>query len=152
MPRAMLSCVSVSMCSRISSSSCCNMRLRRNMISLLIRGPENARDGPCELVPLAGLEGELPPPLAGQTIKFGAAIVFRGALLDRNPSALDEPVQRGVQRPLFHLQHIVRVEFDRLSDGVSVRRPPEQCTQNQQIQSALQQFDAFLLFFSRHPR
>ena len=67
---------------------------------------------------------KLPPALGGEAVEFGAAIVLGGAFFDRNPSALDEPVQRGIERSLLDLQHVVRVEFDGFGDGVAVRRAP----------------------------
>jgi len=57
-------------------------------------------------------------------------IVFRRTLLDRDPSPLDEPVQRGIERPLFHLQNVVGVELDCFRDGMAVRRPQQQRAQN----------------------
>jgi len=61
-------------------------------------------------------------------------------------------VQRGSQRTLLYLQHFVGIQFNGLCNGVPVPRPQQQSTQNQQVQRALQQFDALALFFSRHPR
>ena len=126
------------------------MRLRRLIAGLLLRRPENPRDRSRQRVPLAGLKLQLPPALGCQPVELGPAIVFRGALLDRNPSALDKPVQRGIQRPLFDQQHIIGLELNGLCDSVTVRRPKQEGTQDQEVQGALQQLDALLLSFSRH--
>ena len=83
-------------------------------------------------------------PLGGQAIELGAAVVLRRAVLERNPSSLDQAVQRRIQRPLLHLQHIVRALLDRFGDGVAVRRSEPQGPQNQQVQRALQQLDAIV--------
>src|SRR5579864_1291085 len=146
------------MWSRMSWSRSSSMRLRRFMISLLLRfvfgRAENARDRAGEFVPFAGFERQLQPALGRQPVKFGAAIVLRSSLFDGNPAALDEAMQRGIERTLLDLQHFVGVEFDGLGDGVAVRRAEKERAENQEIESALQELDAaFLVFFvvlSRH--
>src|SRR2546430_1194259 len=148
----MFSCVSLSMCSRISASSSSNMRLLRLMTRLLLRWPEDPCDRSRQSVPLAGLHLQLLPALARQPVKLGAPVVLRSAFFHGNPSSLDKPVQRRIERALFHLQHFVRIEFDGLRDGVPVLRPQQKRPENQQVQRALQQLDAFAFFFSRHSR
>ena len=106
----------------------------------------------CELVPLAGFERELAAALRRQPVELGPAVVFGGALFERNPSPLDEPMQRRIERALLDLQDVVGVEFDGLGDGVAVGRSQQQGAQNQQVQSALQELDAFFFFFGRHSR
>src|SRR5207245_3539397 len=102
-----------------------------------------------QLVPFAGLNRQLPPPLRRQPVELRSPVVLRDSRFDRNPSSLDQPVQRRIQRSLLDLQHIVGVELDCLCNGVPVRRPQQQRTQNQQVQGPLQQLDPL---FSRPPR
>jgi len=119
--------------------------------SLLCRA-ENPRDRPGQFVPFAGLQRQLAPAFGGQTVELGPAIVLRGAFFERNPLALDQPVQRWIKRTLFDLQDVVGIEFDGLGDGVAVRRPQQQRAENQQVQGSLQQFYALFFFFSSHSR
>ena len=85
---------------------------------------------------------ELPAPFGGEPVELGAAVVLGGALFGGDPAALDQPVQRRIERPLLDLQHVVRIALDGLGDGVAVRRPEQQRAQDQQVERALQQFDA----------
>ena len=85
---------------------------------------------------------ELLPALGRQPIELGAAVVLGRALLERDPAALDQAVQRRVERPLLHLQHVVGAALDRLGDGVAVGGPEPQRAENQQVERALQQLDA----------
>ena len=73
-------------------------------------------------------------------------------MIEVDPSALDQPVQRRIERALLHLQHIVGRLLDRLGDGVAVRGSEEQGAENEEIERALQQLDAFAVVFSRHAR
>ena len=84
------------------------------------------RDRSRQLVPLTRLDCKLPPALSRQLVELSPAIVLRGAVFERNPSPLNEPVERRVQRSLFDLQHIVGVEFDRFGDGVPMHWAPQQ--------------------------
>jgi hypothetical protein len=119
---------------------------------LLICGAKNAGDGSGESVPLAGFNGELPPALGGQPVKFGAAIIFGNAVLGGDPPSLDEAMKSRVERALLDLQNIGRIEFDCFGNRVSVRRPEEQRAENEQVESALQEFEALIAFFGRHSR
>ena len=84
--------------------------------------PENPRYRSRQFVPLAGFHFQLFPAFPCQAVKLGPPVVLRSALFHRNPSPLDEPVQRRIQRSLLDLQHFVGVEFDCFGDGVAVRR------------------------------
>jgi hypothetical protein len=92
------------------------------------------------------------PASGGQVVKLRSSIVFGGAQFGRNPHPLDEPVQRRVQRTLFDLQNVVRVEFDGFGNGMAMGWALQECAENQQVQRPLQKFEAFLLLFSRHSR
>src|SRR5690242_4582073 len=105
----MLSCVSLSMCSRISASSSSIIRLPRPMNPLLLHQqllfhwPKNPCDCPRQLVPFAGFQFQSLPAFARQPVELGAPVVFRRALFHGNPSTFDEPVQRRIERALLHL-------------------------------------------------
>ena len=85
-----------------------------------------------------GLHGQLLAPFGGEPVELGAPVVFRCAFLSRNPPALDEPVQRRIERPLLHLQHVLGVALDGFGDGVAVAPARHQRAQDQQVQRALQ--------------
>src|SRR5687767_7748650 len=65
------------------------------MDRLLLRGrvqqPANRARQP---VPPIGLDGELPPALGGQPVELCPTIVLWGAILERDPAALDEAMDR----------------------------------------------------------
>ena len=75
-------------------------------------------------------------------IELGAPVVLGGALVERDPATLDQPVQRRIQRSLLDLQHIVRAALDRFGNRMPVRRSEPQRPQDQQVERALQQLDA----------
>src|SRR5438128_9342595 len=126
--------------------------LRRIMALLLHRGTEDTGDGSSQLVPPARLNLELLATLGGQVIELRAAVVLRRALIERNPTTLDQAVQRRIQRTLLHLQHMIRAVLDRFGNRMAVSRPEPECPENQQVQSALEQLNAVAVSFSRHPR
>jgi hypothetical protein len=109
--------------------------------------PENLRDRPRQFVPFASFNRQLTHACGCQCVKLRPAIVFRGSRFDRDPSPLDQPVQRWIQRSLLHLKHLVRPEVDCLGDGVTVHGAETKGAENQQIQGALKQIDTSPLFF-----
>src|SRR5262249_31368378 len=56
-------------------------------------------------------------------IELGAKIVLRHAPFGGNPPLPLDPVERRVERALFHAQHILRHLHDALTDAVAVQRP-----------------------------
>src|SRR6267378_3236457 len=120
--------------------------------TLPLRWSQNPRDRSRQLVPFAGLHRQLPPSFGRQPVELCSPIVLRHALFRRNPSALDQPVQRRIQRSLLDLQHIIRIELNSLGNGMPMRRPQSQRPQNQQVERSLQQFNPFLALFSSHSR
>jgi len=65
-------------------------------------------------------------------------------------------VQGRVERSLFHLEHVIRVPFDGLGDGLSMGGSEAQRTKDQQVERALHELDAVIpriaLLSGRHPR
>jgi len=47
-------------------------------------------------------------------------------------------MERRIQRAMLDLEHFVRSAFNRVGDGVAVRRPQYERSENQQIQRALE--------------
>src|SRR5687768_17027908 len=118
----------------MSSSRPSRARFARFIVSLLRGWAQNATDGSGEPVPLARFDVELFPPFGGQSIELGAPVVLGRAVVERNPPALDQPVQRWIEGPLLHQQHVFRSTLDGFGDGVTVRRSQPQRAQNQQIE------------------
>ena len=54
-------------------------------------------------------------------------------------------MERRIQRAVIDLQHVLGVRANGDADAVAVLRPPLQRPENQEIQRALQQVDAFFL-------
>jgi hypothetical protein len=51
-------------------------------------------------------------------------------------------MQRWIQRSMLHLQDVIGPAFDRVRDGVTVRRAKHERPQDQQIEGALQHVTA----------
>src|ERR1700722_6013205 len=66
------------------------------LLSSWFSRPENPCDRCRQPVPLAGLDHQLPLAFRRQSVKLRTPIVFRRAFLDRDPSPLDESMQRGI--------------------------------------------------------
>src|SRR5262245_25919837 len=96
-----------------SSSPCRARRFRappslRHIASLLCGGTKNTGDGAGQLLPLARFDVELLAALCRESIELGAAVVFGRALVEGDPPALDETMQRRIQRSLLDQQDVVR--------------------------------------------
>src|SRR5216683_3932160 len=102
-------------------------------------GSQDAVDGADELIPPAGLFGQLPAPGGSQPVIAGLAIVFRRAPERRDPGAILQAMQSRVERAVLDLQNLIRAMLDHVSDGVSVRRAKSQRLQEQQVERTLDQ-------------
>jgi hypothetical protein len=90
---------------------------------------------------------QLPTPTRGQPIVLGAPVVLGGAILEGDPSTLDQAMQSWVERALLHLQHIVRAVLDGLGNGMAACRSETQGPEDQQVQRPLQQLDSVAVVF-----
>src|ERR1700733_1520212 len=61
-------------------------------------------------------------------------------------------MERGIERALLDLKNFVGAEFDCFGDGVSVCGAKQQSAENEQVERALEHFDALEFVFSRHSR
>ena len=59
-----------------------------------------------------------------------------------DPAALDQAVQRRVERALLDQEHVVRAVLDRFRDGMPVRWSEPERAKDQEIEGALEQLDA----------
>src|SRR6185503_19326154 len=118
----------------MSSSRPSNARRARFMASLLSGRAKDAADGSRQRLPLARLDVELPATLRRQPIELGAPVVLRGAVVEGDEAALDQPVQRWIEGSLLHQQNVVRAALDRLGDRVAMGRTEAQRGKHQQVQ------------------
>src|SRR5262249_15447785 len=96
-------------------------------------------DGRGQPLPLRHLPLQVRAARAGERIELRGARAGRVAPLGLDPALLLEPVQRGVQRALLHLQLVARHLLDPLRDGPPVLRLERQRAQNQDVQRPLNQ-------------
>src|SRR6266849_5335883 len=142
-----------SRCNRSSSSSSSSTAPRRKSArrrksrSLTMRASLYCRQhlGHCrrQFSPGVFLHFELPPPASREFVIFRAPVVLRCPPARFDPATALQPVQRGVQRTLLNLQCIARNLLDSLGDGPAMLRFERQRSQDQQVQGALRQVDAF---------
>src|SRR5262249_25000262 len=85
-----------------------------------------------------------------ETVHLGPLFVLRTFPFGGYPLLPFQAMQGGVKRPGLHLQDVARVRANHLADPVAMLRSPHQGLQNQQVQSALEQFDTVLISGSRH--
>ncbi len=90
--------------------------------------------------------------MRSEFVEFGTPVVFGGALFGRDPFPFDQAMQGGVERALLDLEDVVGIDFDGFGDGVAVRGAAQQSTKDEEVESALQELDAFFFFFGRHSR
>ena len=111
---------------------------------------QDARDRFAEAVPFGVLGRKLFAPRRSQTINPCAAIVGGGAPFGDDPALLQEPLQRGVQLAVFDLERIAGSLLDELGDAVSVHGPPAQGAQDDEVESALHDFETLGLLLAVH--
>ena len=86
--------------------------------------PQHAIDGAHDLIPAAGLMGQLLAARGGQPVIARPAVVFRRAPERGDPAAVFQTVQSGIERAVLDLQDVFGAVFDGVGDGVPVRRDP----------------------------
>jgi hypothetical protein len=107
---------------------------------------QDAADGVGHPGPVLALLGELPAPGPRQAVVLRLPVVVGGVPLGVDPPLLLEAVQRRVERPLVHAQHITRDLLDALRDAPPMHRLERERLQDQHVQRALQQ----ILFLTAH--
>src|SRR5262249_34986640 len=85
---------------------------------------------------------ELLATLGSQPVIARAAVGLGDLPFRGEPAAPLEPVQRGIERSVLHLNGVVRTGADCQSDAVPVARAPLQRLQDHQVERPLHQFDA----------
>jgi hypothetical protein len=78
-----------------------------------------------------------------QRIEACFAVVVGGSPFGVDPAARFEPLQRRIERAVIHEQHVLRLLLDVAGDRLAVARSPDEGFQDQQVERALQERDAF---------
>src|SRR5215472_14942093 len=91
-----------------------------------------------EPVPIGEFLVQLSAALFRERVKFRAAIVVRRTPLGLDQSLALEAIERGIQRTLLNLQHLLRHLLNALRDSPAVIGLKSQRFQNQKIEGALQ--------------
>src|SRR6516164_1696421 len=79
--------------------------------------------------------------LRGELIKLGLAIVLRESPLRLEQPLVFQSPESGIERPLFHQQCVIALPPDQVSDGIPVKRAPDQGLEDKDIQRATQKFE-----------
>src|SRR5580700_1684926 len=99
---------------------------------------QDETDGAGHLAPATGFCSKLLSTLCGQPIELRFAIVFADAPFGSEQAAVFETMQSGIERALLDLKRVLRGVLDDAGDGVSVRRPHDECAQDEHVERALQ--------------
>src|ERR1700722_2618067 len=98
---------------------------------------QNAADGGDHRPPSIRFGGELLPARSRQLVKLRLAVILTCAPERADPAAMLKPVQRGIERSLLHLEHVLRHMLNHVGNGVSVSRTGDQRPQNQHVERSL---------------
>src|SRR5581483_4017827 len=113
---------------RATSAPSRSMRMSRlssgNRAMAASRGLEDFENGARVFRPERGLGAQLLPPLGGELVVLGAAVVLGQPPLRLEPAALLHAVERGVERALLDLEPVVGGFPDPGGHGVPVARSP----------------------------
>src|SRR5215207_4423880 len=152
MPLLMFSCARIMRWKRSSasiSSSTCSLRSRalsRSRMNLSQYIPHTSSGRPHHLengvrqpAPVLLFDLKLLPARLCELVELGPQVVLRRAPLGRNPPLPLDAVERGVERALFHPQHVVGHQDDTLPDSVPVQRTDRERLQDEHVERALQQ-------------
>src|SRR5579859_5536986 len=112
--------------------------------SLSLRPLQNQPDYFGQTSPALCLASQLRLAFAGELIELCFAAGFRGSPIGSKKLLEFEAVQRGVERPLLHLQSLPGHLLNSLGNRVTMNRPQRNHAENQEIESALREVN--LLF------
>ena len=88
-----------------------------------------------------------------QPVVLRAPVVLRCSPEARDEALVFEAVERRVQRPVLHLEHLFGGVLDRVGDGVAVRRSEEERAQDEHVERSREDVAAIrILFPSSHTR
>src|SRR6266852_6390145 len=152
-PASRFSSASSSRCARISSFRSSTRpdppNSPRNLAMCLCQligacRAENASDGFSNPLPTGMFRREVPPARGGQAVKFCAPVICGSSPFGFDPSFLQEPLERRVERAVLDLENVLRGLLDELGDAVAMHRPPAKRAQDEQVQGSLQEIEPFV--------
>src|SRR5690349_9107960 len=88
------------------------------------------------------LGNHLLPPRRRQLVELRPPTLRRRSPLRCHPPTILQPIQRWVERPLIHLQHVTRQLADPLRNPPPVQRRHEETLEDQQVQRSLKKIGA----------
>jgi hypothetical protein len=94
---------------------------------------------------LRALGGELLTPVRRESVELRPPPFRRHAPVALDPAAVLEPVERGVKRPLVHLEDVAGPLADALGDAPAVQRAERHRLEDEQVERALEQVGAFFV-------
>lgn len=116
------------------------IRARKTRTQFIFLGAaHDARDGCGKTFPICLLGLELPATASRQAVKTGALIVLGNAPLGCDPTLLDKPVQRRVERAFFYRELLVGELLNPFRDSVTVHLAMHQRLQDQHVEGALKE-------------
>src|SRR5580704_7710855 len=144
-PRAIFSSVSIWRYASSSRARSLSQALRRKkrvqaMALVRFRWAQYAIDGAHQFIPAAGLRSQLFPAGRRQPVVAGLAVILRRAPERCDPTAILDAVQCRIKRSVLRFEDIRGASLDRIRDGMPVRGPRREGSQDQHIESALQHF------------
>ncbi len=98
---------------------------------------QEKRDHVGEAAPALGLALQLRPAAGRELVKLRIAPGLRLRPLGGEELFVLQAMQRGVERPLLHLQGIARYLLDALRDGISVNGSKRDHSQDQEVEGSL---------------
>ena len=101
-------------------------------------------------LPLGGFLPQLFAPGRCQRIKAGLAVICGDSPFRGNPAALLQPLERRIKGSVLDQELFIRRLLDGACDALAVLRTKNQRTQDQQVQSALQELESFDALLGRH--
>src|ERR1044071_9638969 len=133
-PRSMFALVCISTCDRISSSMSSMtlsrrtkarsraMRMVSHFIVLPLGGLPHLRDRERQQIPALFFHAELLPSRSRERVELGAATRLVHLSVGSDPTLQFDPVKRGVESALLHLEHLIRHLMNALDHAVAVQR------------------------------
>lgn len=103
---------------------------------------QNASDRFAEAVPFRVFGGKLFASGGRETVEAGAAIVGGGAPLSVNPALLQKALERGIKRAMLDFEGLAGGLLDEFGDAVAVHGTPAEGAKNDEVESALHNFQA----------
>jgi hypothetical protein len=108
-------------------------------------GIENTSDGGGEALPFGGFAHELFAAGGSERVEAGFAIVGGDAPLGGDPAAVFEALERGIESAMLDEQFLPGSVLNSASDALAVLLAEDESAQDEQVERALQEFEAFFI-------